>query len=415
MSHPLLRGVWCSMAILATLACVPMARAESEVTATMAEWPNWLGPNHDGKSPDTGLLKSWPEDGPKLLWKVTTLGRGHGTPAIANGMIYASGDDAGKFTIYAFDLDGKPQGKIDHGPVYMGDHDGARGTPSIDNGNLYVLGPTGLLGCYDAKTGARKWQHSMSEFGGLPGHWGYAESPLIYGDLVIFKAGGNNCIVALDKKTGKGVWASTGFSAGPEYSSCIPVSFGGADMIVTGTNQGLIAVNAKTGAMLWGDRFSARNTANCPTPAYADGYVFWANGYGKGGVCMKLGQNGSAAEAWFTKDMVCHHGGYIIDNGCIYGNNSDGWACLDLKTGQPKWKDRGVGKGSIAWADGMLYLMSEKNGEGALATCSPEGLKITGRVKVAGNGPSWAHPVIIGGRLYLRYDTNLYCFDVKAK
>jgi outer membrane protein assembly factor BamB len=174
-------------------------------------------------------------------------------------------------------------------------------------------------------------------------------------------------------------------------------------------------VNAKNGSLLWSNPFAADNTANCPTPAYSDGHVFWANGYGKGGVCMKLGRGGAASEAWTTRDMVCHHGGYVIHEGHIYGNNEGGWACLDLKSGEKKWGERAVGKGSLCWADGMLYLFSESNGQGALATCSPDGLKITGRVQVRGTGPSWAHPVVVGGRLYLRYDTNLYCFDVAGK
>ncbi len=379
------------------------------------DWPTWLGLNHDGKSTETGLLKAWPEGGPKLLWKTNTLGVGYGTPAVANGRIYVTGDEDGKFYVYMYDLAGKPVGKIDHGPLFRGDHPGARGTPTIDGANLYVLGGTGIIGCYDAKSGEKKWAHESKEFGGGPGGWGYAESPLVYNDLVIFKPGGKNCIVALDKLTGATVWTSTGFAAGPEYGSCIPVTYGKAEMIVTGTGEGLIGVNAKTGVLAWSNKYSAHNTANCPTPAFADGYVFWSNGYGKGGVCMKLGEDGTAEEAWTTKDLICHHGGYIIDKGYIYGNNEGSWACLDLKTSAKKWNEKGVGKGSLCYADGMLYLFSENGGACALANCSPDGLKISGTFKVEGKGPSWAHPVVANGRLYLRYDTNMYCYDIKEK
>jgi len=197
---------------------------------------------------------------------------------------------------------------------------------------------------------------------------------LIYDNLAIFKPGGQNCVVALNKNNGQEVWASHGFAAGPEYSSCLPIVFGNLPMIVTGTREGIVCVNAKNGALLWGNKFAANNTANCPTPAYGDGYVFWANGYGKGGICLKLAPGGKAAEAWTTHDMECHHGGYIIDNGYIYGNNGGGWACLELKSGKRMWQEHAVGKGSLCWA----------------------------------------HPVVVGGRLYLRYDNNLYCFDVKA-
>ena len=188
-------------------------------------------------------------------------------------------------------------------------------------------------------------------------------------------------------------------------------------MIVNGTGGGIVGVDALTGRTLWFSDFCHGNTANCPTPVFADDRIFWANGYGKGGVCLKLEDKGkemAATTAWTTGEMICHHGGFILDNGFIYGNHNNGWACIELATGQKKWFEQGVGKGSLCWADGMLYLYSENKGQAALATCSPEGLKITGRVSVAGNGPSWAHPVVVGGRLYLRYDKNLYCFDVRA-
>jgi outer membrane protein assembly factor BamB len=383
--------------------------------AADADWPSFRGRNRDGKSPDKGLLKQWPSDGPKLLWKAGDIGRGFSGVAVAGSTVYITGDVGGKLTISAFDMDGKPKWRIDHGPDYGADHPGARATPTIDGGSLYLLSGVGMLGCYDAQSGRRKWFKSAQDFGGQPGHWGYAESVLIYENLAIFKPGGRNCIVALDKSSGRPVWASQGIVAGPEYSSCLALVDHNLPMIATGTREGIVCVSPRNGALLWGNRFAAGNTANCPTPAYSDGYVFWANGYGKGGICMKLGPGGKASEAWTTRDMVCHHGGYIIDQGYIYGNNGNGWACLDLKTGEKKWSEKGVGKGSLCWADDMLYLFSENDGKAALATCSPDGLKINGRVTVEGEGPSWAHPVVIGGRLYLRYDNNLYCFDVKGR
>jgi outer membrane protein assembly factor BamB len=403
------------------------AAAGAETAAAPGDWPGWLGPNHDGKSPDTGLLKQWPKSGPKLLWKATDIGKGYSGVAVAAGTVYVTGDTPEGLVIHALDLDGNPKWTAENGPPCTADHPGARATCAIDGDNLYLLSGTGRLGCFNAQTGKPRWAVEAKTFGGEPGGWGYAESPLVYGNLVVFKPGGKSCIVALNKLTGKPVWTSTGFSAGPEYGSCIPVTYRGVSMIVTGTSQGIVAVNARNGALLWQNKFAEHNVANCPTPAYSDGYVFWANGYGKGGICLKLGGGGSASQAWTTGDMNCHHGGYVIQNGYIYGNNGEGWTCLDLRTGKEQWSDRASGKdpvtgkdwtiskGSLCWADGMLYLFSENGGRAALATCSPDGLKITGRVKVQGEGPSWAHPVVIGGRLYLRYDTTLYCFDVKAK
>ncbi|MBM4042197.1 MAG: polyvinylalcohol dehydrogenase, partial [Planctomycetes bacterium] len=248
--------------------------------------------------------------------------------------------------------------------------------------------------------------------------WGYAESVLIYRNYAIVKPGGRNCVVALNKETGAMVWASKGYTGGAEYSSCLAVPYQGAHLVLTGTRDGLLCVSARTGNVLWSNPWSANNTANCPTPAFEDGYVFWANGYGKGGICMKLTvteKGVSARQAWPPGAMECHHGGYIIEKGYIYGNDGDGYSCLELKTGKRMWRERAVGKGSLCWADGMLYLFGEGGGQAALATCSPEGMELKGRVRVQGNGPSWAHPVVVGGRLYLRYDTNLYCFDVKGK
>jgi len=383
-----------------------------------ADWPCWRGPNHDGKSPDTGLLKHWPADGPPKLWQTSGIGAGFAGVTVSDGTVYVPGQVDGKLFLFAFDMEGKLRWKTPVDKAWTKNYGGSRGSAAIDSGKAYVLSGHGLLACMDAKTGKPLWSASARKMKGSPGGWGYAETPLIVGNMVVFKPGGRNCIVALNKVTGKPVWASTGFSAGPEYSSCTPVSFGGAEMIVTGTRGGVVGVSARTGKMMWMNDFSANNTANCPTPAYADGHIFWANGYRKGGICLKLSGTGSAVKAtevYRTADMVCHHGGYIIDQGHVYGNNGNGWACLNLKTGQTKWKADGVGKGSVVWADGMLYLFSQRGGQAGLATCSPTGLEMKGTFNVAGKGPSWAHPVVIGGRLYLRYDDNLYCFNVKAK
>ena len=390
------------------------APSETPTSGAAGEWPGWLGPNRDGKSPDTGLSKTWPSGGPRLLWKTDILGKGFSSVAVAGGTVYVTGEPQNNLVLYALDMDGNLKWKRTHGPAWTASSPGSRGSPTVDGNNVYLLSGTGVLGCFDAQTGRPKWGREAREFGGAPGGWGYAESVLVYGNLLVFKPGGRNCIVALDKATGANFWMSRGLNAGPEYGSCLAIPFGNAAMIVTGTRQGLACVDARSGTLLWGNDFAANNTANCPTPAYSDGYIFWANGYRKGGICLQLGQGGQAREAWRTQDMDCHHGGYVIDKGYIYGNHGDGWVCLDLKTGRKKWQARGVGKGSLCWADGMLYLFGERGGQAALATCSPDGLEIKNTIKVDGEGPSWAHPVVVGGRLYLRYDTNLYCFDVKT-
>jgi outer membrane protein assembly factor BamB len=381
------------------------------------DWPCWRGPNRDGKSADTGLLKEWPEGGPPLLWRARGIGDGFSTVAVTGGLIYTTGDVEGKLMLFAFDMGGVPQWKAAVDKAWTRSHPGSRSTPTIDGDRLYVLSGNGLLACVNAKTGDANWSKPLSQYGGRPGGWGYAESVLIYDNLAIVKPGGRSCVVGLDKMTGQVVWQSKGFVAGPEYGSCVPFTYKGVPMVATGTKQGIVCVSPKDGRVLWSNSFAAKNTANCPDPVYSDGYVFWANGYGKGGICLKLnisGETVTAEQAWTTRDMDCHHGGYIVHKGYIYGNNGGGWACLDLKTGELKWKEKAVGKGSVCFADGMLYLFGERDGKAALATCSPDGLTIKGNVTVEGTGPSWAHPVVTGGRLYLRYADNLYCFDVKA-
>jgi outer membrane protein assembly factor BamB len=382
-----------------------------------ADWPWWRGPNHDGKSPDTGLIKQWPDDGPKLLWQVDFLGKGFSNVAVTGGIVYTTGDVDDQLVVFAFDLEGSLKWKKAVDAAWTQNRPGSRATPTIDDGRLYLLSGHGKIVCLDAKNGEEHWQRSTQDFGARARGWGYAESVLILGKLAIVKPGGSQCIVALDKQTGRTVWTSSGFEAGPEYSSCLPIEFEGHRLICTGTRAGLVCVDADDGRLLWSNDWSANNTANCPTPAYADGYVFWANGYRKGGICMKLrvgGDDVTADVAWTTKDMVCHHGGYVIHEGYIYGNHNRGWSCLKLQSGEVMWNEQAVGKGSLCFADDMLYLFGEDDGRAALATCSPDGLEMKGTVEVAGSGPSWAHPVVIGGRLYLRYANNLYCFDVKS-
>jgi outer membrane protein assembly factor BamB len=407
---------------LATMICVLLGAVGTARGAEAGEWPCWRGANHDGKSPDTGLLESWPEGGPAKLWQNDEIGTGFSSVAVSNGLIYTSGDIQGpsgpKLIVSALDMDGKLRWTREIDDGWTRSYPGSRSTPTVDGDRVYVLSGNGVIACLDARTGVAQWARKMSEFGGRPGGWGYAESVLIVGDLAVVKPGGRQCIVALDKTTGRTAWVSPGNGGAPEYGSCIPITFEGKLCIAAGNKNGIVCVDASDGKVLWSNPWCKGNTANCPDPAYADGYVFWANGYGKGGVCLKLKAEGgtvAADQAWTTRDMNCHHGGYVIDQGHIYGNNGGRWACLDLKTGQRKWNSRGVGKGSVCYADGMLYLFSEKNGRAGLAKATPDGFEMTGSFSVEGKGPSWAHPVVIGGRLYLRYDTHLYCFDVTAK
>ena len=189
------------------------------------------------------------------------------------------------------------------------------------------------------------WARRAGNLGAARGGWGYAESVLVDEDRVVFKPGGQNCLAALDKRSGTTVWQSQGYSAGPEYGSCLRFTEGGAGFIVTGTSKGLVCVRAADGQVRWSNGFSADNTANCPTPVFSDDFVFWANGYGKGGICMRLTADGRAEAAWTTREMDCHHGGYIVDRGYIYGNHGGGWSLPRAQVGLEEMARPGPGQG----------------------------------------------------------------------
>jgi len=436
-----------TISVILSISLLPVfaPAAKADKSDPPAQWSQWRGPNRDGKSPDTGLLKSWPKGGPKLLWKVPLIGQGFSSVSIGGGLIYTTGRRAAGYptslpaakNVYklpgdryyatAIAPDGKVKWRRDLTKCYRGYYPGTRSTPTYDCGNLYLETGAGVVICCDAQTGKTIWIRDIhKDFNGItpPGHtFGRSESVLIVGDQAIVTPGGEDAfMVALDKKTGKTVWKSPKVSAAA-HTSPIHVVYKGVPLLINGANMGLVCIHAKTGRIQWTRPFAQGARGRVPTPGFVEkgGYVYWAVGYGKGGICMKLsvsGQKVTAKELWRTEDMDCMVGGFVIHDGYIYGNNRGGYACIELKTGKTIWKTDGEkagGRGSLCWADGMLYLYSEKEGKASLATCSPKGLEIKGTVTTPGMDQSWAHPVVFGGKLYLRYNDNLFCFDVKAK
>jgi outer membrane protein assembly factor BamB len=394
------------------------ASTSRETSSRAADWPAFLGPNRDGHSPDTGLLKAWPDSGPPLLWEVNNLGAGWSSVAVAESCLYTTGNSGDAQMLICLDLNGKEKWRVAQGPKCRhGKYAGARSTPTVDGERIYVTGGNGLVTCHRTENGQILWQRDMArEMGGSVGGWLYAESVLILDSLAIVTPGGNNAIVALDKMTGRDVWKSN-VTAKAGYSSCIAITEGGSTIIVNGSQSGLLVVDAKTGMGVYKHEFAVNNTANVPTPAYVDGHLFWSVGYGKGGVCLKVDQRGGRwvfEEIWTTRELNCHPGNYVVADGFIYGKGRRGLSCVDLKTGETKWQER-IGTGQVCWADGMLYAFSDSDGRITLVTASAESPNAAGTFEVAGQGRSWAHPVVIGGRLYLRYDTNLYCYNVKAE
>lgn len=411
------RALLCSVGRAGGLAWLLAASLLATAIAADGPWPGWLGPRRDGHSPDTGLLKVWPEGGPKLLWKCDTLGAGWSSATVTSDRVYITGTPGDMQILYCFDRDGKELWKVEQGPrCSHRQYYGSRSTPVVDGQRLYVTGGDGLVTCHNAADGKILWKCDMvKEYQGKVGGWRYSESVLILDDLAIVTPGGEHAIVALDKATGKEVWkASVSATAG--YSSCMVVREQGSTIIVNGSQSGLLAVDAKTGKKVWTHNFASGNTANVPTPAFADGHLFWAVGYGKGAICFRVRCDGDQwhfDEAWTSKDLNCHPGNYVVDKGRVYGKGKGGLVCVDLKTGETLWSER-VPAGQVSWADGRLYVFADSRGIASLVEPGDKQGKAVGRVQVEGEGSSWAYPVVAGGRLYLRYDTHLYCYDVKA-
>jgi outer membrane protein assembly factor BamB len=391
------------------------------------DWPGWRGPDRTGVSTETGLLKQWPPAGPKLLWKVHGLGGGYSTPSIAEGRIFLMGSRDGDEFLMALDVrDGHRLWSTRVGIVGQNtgpDYPGPRCTPTVDGDLLCALGSDGDLVCAETATGAISWhRHLLKDFHGKRGTWAYAESPLIDGDVLICTPGGATAtMVALDKRTGDLRWRM----AKPEYNtaayaSAIVAEAGGVRQYIQFLGSGLMGVSASDGRLLWVyNKHIGGVSAVCPI--YRDGYVFsTASGVeGSGGdALLRLiadGSNVHAQEVYLKRVMVNMHGGVVLVGEYLYGTSQSSLVCMDFKTGARKWKERSVGQGSLMAADGLLYLRGQ-DGQMALVEATPEGYHEKGRFRQPDRSsfPTFCHPVVAGGRLYLRDADVLLCYDVKS-
>lgn len=389
---------------------------------TIGEWPQFRGPRRDNVSHETGLLAEWPEGGPKLNWKQTDMGDAYSSVAVAGGKVYTMGNRGNDEMLLALDaFTGEHLWSLKTGKAYHdGTGDGPRGTPTVDDDRVYALGANGDLVCAGADKGDIIWHvNILQEFGGKNIQWGISESVLIDGEHVICTPGGKKAtIAALNKFTGKTNWRST-IKGQPSaaYASAIAIDVGKVRQYVTFVHTAVVGIDAKDGRFLWAEQKSANGTANCATPLFADNMVFSASGYGTGGAMVKLAStnNGTkAAFAYHTPKMKNHHGGMALVDGFVYGFDEDVLTCLELTSGKVRWQDRSVGKGSLTVADGKLYLRSE-GGPVALAEVNPEEYKELGRFNQPDRSskPSWSHPVVAGGKLYLRDMDTLLVYDVK--
>jgi outer membrane protein assembly factor BamB len=417
----------CPLIVRRTL--VVLAVATCCASAFALDWPQWRGPERNGLSDETGLLKDWPKDGPKQLWRVSNIGTGYSTPVVVGDRIYLLGNNGvdNEFVQALNAADGQQLwsqkiGKVgnpDQKPTFPG----ARSTPTLDGDRLFVLGSDGDLACLEAASGKPVWQKNVrTDFGGKPGAWAYAESPLVDGDVVVCTPGGADAtLVALNKATGDVVWKAPlaeGDKAG--YASVVIAEIGGVKQYVQFLEHGLAGVDAATGKTLWRyGRTGEGSPANIPTPLVSGDYIYSAAGRTGGGLVRIKAEGGKfePEEVYFEGNLPKSIGGTVRVGDCLYGT-SDALMCVEFLTGASKWKEKSVGAASVCYADGCLYLHGE-NGEVALVEATPEKYVEKGRFTPAeapdhGASKAWAYPVVSGGRLYIFDYGTLWCYDVKA-
>ena len=417
--------------LLLAFATAPFAFAPAAADPTDS-WPEFHGPNRDNQSTATGLLKQWPAGGPKLLWRASGLGKGYSSVAVAGGRAYTAGKVGEETYVFALDAAGQHQWKAANGRAWKADpkrmryalrFDGARGTPTVDDGLVYHLGEHGRLAALDAKTGQEEWALDMfGRFGATCPKYGLCESVVIdAGRLICCPGGSKAYMVALDKKTGAVLWTNDEIPGPVGYCSPVIVDYAGRRMLVTMSAKAVVGVDVDTGALLWSHPHGNPRNNSATDPVFHNGRVYATCGYGGGSVMVKLRAEAGRIRPelqWATKALDNHHGGVVLLDGHIYGSghNAKGWFCLDFETGEQKYCAKGLGKGSLTYADGMLYVLSERGAMG-LVRPTPDGHEVVSRFSLprGGAGAYWPHPVVCGGRLYVRHADQLFVYRVAAE
>ncbi len=404
-----------------------------------ADWPQFRGPNRDGVSLDNNLLQEWPEDGPKLLWTATGAGRGYSSLAIQDGKLFTMGDapstaadddTAEEEYLTCFDIEsGKQLWRKHIGPAWKAfgpdDWQSSRSTPTLDGDHAYLLTAQGKLICCSTENGDVVWTKDLKkDFNGDKGDgWGYGESVLVDGDVVVCTPGKEeNTMVCLNKKTGELIWStSRAEDRGAGHASIQISEVGGIKVYVNTTASGALGVRASDGELMWSYDID-KTTAVIPSPIIREDLVFFTAGYNRGGALLRqVAKDGKVdiEEIYpLNKKLENKHGGVVLVGDHLFGDSGDGGIpfCAELMTGDVVWKKRGSGKGSaaVAAADGYLYIVFQ-NSKVVLAAASPDGYEEVGTIELETDDdtrPMWAHPVITGGKLYLRQDDKIFCYQV---
>jgi outer membrane protein assembly factor BamB len=387
----------------------------------------WRPEHRTGVSDETGLLKSWPANGPELLWFNDELPRGFSSETFGNNMIYLTGMSENKDILIALDSLGKIKWKVPYGRSWNGSNPESRCTPTFEGDRVYVSSGSGDLACIDGINGTVVWSLKASEtYKGTFGPWGIAESLLIDGNKLFFTTGGPETMtIALDKKTGTLIWKSESLNDIPAYVSPLLINYSGKRLIVNVSSSYVFAIDPATGKIIWKIKHLDINPQKaeqikCVTPLYHDGKIYITGGYDHGAFMLNLTDGGNnAVIAWTDQVLDVHHGGVVLVNGYIYGSNwlsnSDGnWCCINWNTGRKKYEEHWKCKGSIISAEGMLYIYDERSGFVGLVRANPEKFDLISSFKISkGTGPYWSHPVINKGRLFLRHGNYLAAYSIK--
>ncbi len=385
------------------------------------ETAQWRGANRDGIYNEPGLLASWPEGGPKLLWHFDELGDGHASAAVTRDRIYTTGTIQGKGYVFAFSPDGKLEWKLLFGDEWTESWPGVRSTPLVSGDKLYIMSSFGKLVCMGAVRGNEIWSADlMATYGGQNITWGVTENLLVDGDKLFCTIGGSkNNIIALNKDTGKLLWSSAGNGEKSAYNSPILIRLPGRKILVTMTEKSILGLDAETGRKLWSHEQINQYAVHANSPIYSIGYLYCVSGYGYGGVMLKLADDGSSVSRVWKDDLLdTRMGGAVLVDGKIYGlgDKNKGLHCIDWKTGKETAFDKLNQKGgNIISANGLLYTYDE-SGEVDLLQPTAAGFTRTGSFKVPfGTAQHWAHSVISNGRLYIRHGNSLMVYDIKAR